>query len=815
MRLSQSIEKTFCYHCGEDCVNDSLTFEDKIFCCEGCRTVFQILDENKLCTYYKLDERAGRTIKNTLERERFDYLLDLEVQYRLVDFKKGSTVSVTFFIPNIHCTSCVWLLENLQNIDSGILRGTVNFLKRTVTILFDDSETSLRAIVELLTSIGYEPSLKLEQLGEKKSHSIERNLWLKLGVAGFCFGNIMLFSFPEYLNIDQSDSSRVFIYFFGSLNILLAIPVLFYSGIDYLKSAWAAINQKGINLDVPISIGMLALFGRSLYEILSGTGAGYFDSFTGFIFFLLIGKVVQQKTFDRLSFDRDYKSYLPISVIRQKNGKEESIPVNRIEIGDYILIRNQELIPADSVIRSSSLSIDYSFITGESDPVTLQEGDLVFAGGKIIGQSGELIVSKKVEHSYLTQLWENESFKLHHHKKSISSFADRISPYFTFTVIGIAFLSLLLWLQIDSSQAFTIFTAVLIVACPCALALSTPFTLGSTVNILASNGFYLKNLSVVEELSKSNTFVFDKTGTITESNKSDVEFIGSSLSDKVVQLLASTCRTSTHPLSKAIFKSLSDQELLKADDFIEIPGKGIIASFNKDSLYLGSLAFILKEFPDLEVKHSGYPEAGSTVHLVINNNYKGFYRIHHTFRDGLKSLLHQFDDLNSAQYLLSGDNENEKTSLLNLFSGWIEMKFNQSPTQKLEFIESLKKPDSYIMMIGDGLNDAGALKASDFGIAVSDDKSSFSPACDAIIDSESLGTLHLFVSFSRSAFKIIILSFSISLIYNLTGLGFAITGNLSPLVAAILMPLSSITIMAFTTVATRLTAHKMGLKIWM
>ncbi len=814
MSQSPSIEKTLCYHCGENCVNELQKFDDKIFCCEGCLTVFQILDENNLCTYYRLDERAGRTIKNTLERERFDYLLDLEVQHKLVDFKKGNTVSITFFIPNIHCTSCVWLLENLQNIDSGILNGTVNFLKRTVTILFDDSETSLRTIVELLTTIGYEPSLKLEQLDEKKSHSIERSLWLKLGVAGFCFGNIMLFSFPEYLNIDQSDSSRVFKYFFGSLNIILAIPVLFYSGIDYLKSAWAAINQKGINLDVPISIGMLALFGRSLYEILSGTGAGYFDSFTGFIFFLLIGKVVQQKTFDRLSFDRDYKSYLPISVIRKKNGKEESIPVNRIEIGDHILIRNQELIPVDSVIMSSSINIDYSFITGESDPVTLQKGDLIFAGGKIIGQSGELIVSKKVEHSYLTQLWENESFKMHDSKKSISSFADRISPYFTFTVIGIAFLSLFIWLQIDSSQAFTIFTAVLIVACPCALALSTPFTLGSTVNILATNGIYLKNLSVVEELSKANTFVYDKTGTITESKKSYVEFIGESLSDKEIQFLASTCRPSTHPLSKTIFNSLSSQKLLKADDFIEIPGKGIIASFNTDSLYLGSLAFILKEFPDLDIKLSGFSETGSTIHVVINNTYKGFYRIHHTFRDGLKSLLQQFDDLDSAQYLLSGDNENEKTSLLNLFSGWIEMKFNQSPTQKLEFIESLKNSESHIMMIGDGLNDAGALKASDFGIAVSDDKSSFSPACDAIIDSKSLGSLHHFVSFSQYAFKIIILSFSISLIYNLTGLGFAITGNLSPLVAAILMPLSSITIMAFTTVATRLTAHKMGLKIW-
>lgn len=814
MNEQNLIEKAYCYHCGEDCVDQSIAIESKVFCCEGCRTVFKILDENNLCTYYSLDERAGNTVKNSLERHRFDYLLDLEVQHKLVDFKKGNTVSITFFIPNIHCTSCVWLLENIQNIDSGVLKGTVNFLKRTVTILFDDSKTTLRSLVELLTTIGYEPSLKLEQLETKKSHSIERNLWLKLGVAGFCFGNIMLFSFPEYLNINQSDSSVVFKYFFGSLNIMLAVPVLLFSGIDYLKSAWAALNQKGINLDVPISIGMLALFGRSLYEILSGTGAGYFDSFTGFIFFLLIGKVVQQKTFDRLSFDRDYKSYLPISVIKIEVGKEISIPVNRIEIGDHILIRNQELIPADSVCLSSSLSIDYSFITGESEPVTLTEGELVFAGGKVIGQSGELIVSKKVEHSYLTQLWENESFKLTDSKKTITSFADRISAYFTFTVIAIALLSLIVWFQIDSSQAFTIFTAVLIVACPCALALSTPFTLGSTVNILAANGFYLKNLSVVEELSNVNTLVFDKTGTITESKKSTVEFTGETLSEKEIEILASATRTSSHPLSKAIFESLSYRQLITLDYFEEVSGKGINASIKNDTIYLGSLDFLLEEFPELIIQPNELPESGSMVHLVVNSSYKGFFRVHHTFRSGLENVLQHFDRLNSPQYLLSGDNEKEKSALQNLYSGWTEMRFNQSPTQKLEFIQSLKSEESHIVMIGDGLNDAGALKASDFGIAVSDDKSSFSPACDAIIDSGSLGELHHFAGFSKSAFNIIIASFAISLLYNLTGLGFALSGNLSPLVAAILMPLSSITIMAFTTLATRVKAKKMGLKLW-
>lgn len=813
MSKQNVIEKKRCYHCGEVCESNDITIEEKIFCCEGCKTVFQILDENNMCSYYTFDAKAGNTVKSGLERKRFEYLQDHEVEHKLVDFKNGSTTSVTFFIPNIHCTSCVWLLENLGNIDEGVLKGTVNFMKRTVTILYDDSKTSLRNVVELLTTIGYEPNLKLEQLEEKKESSVQRGLWLKLGVAGFAFGNIMLFSFPEYLKMDQSGSADMFRYFFGGLNILLALPVLLYSSIDYLKSAWAAISQKGVNLDVPISIGIVALFGRSLYEILSGTGAGYFDSFTGFIFFLLIGKIVQKKTFDRLSFDRDYKSYLPISVIRLAGDQEHSIPVNRLDIGDQILIRNQELIPADSILQSDQAAIDYSFITGESEPVTIRKGERVYAGGKVIGCNAGLIVSKKVEHSYLTQLWENEVFQENHADTQITSFADRISPYFTATVLGIAVISLVVWLSIAPDQAFTIFTAVLIVACPCALALSTPFTLGAAVNILSLNGLYVKSMLVLEELSKATSFVFDKTGTITEAEKSDVRYIGHELTEGELSLIYSTTRQSIHPLSKKISTNLKTAEYQQPGDFNEIPGKGLKATFGDIEVLIGSSKYVCGS-SRVNCKDMVKTNAsGSLVHIAIGNCYKGAYLLQNKLRDGLSELLHSLDERYNT-YVLSGDNEAEGKKLKQAFPFWTGMHFNQTPVQKLDFIKQLKENKEHVVMIGDGLNDAGALKASDFGIAISDDMSAFSPACDAIAEAASLEKMHKLVSFSRSAFRIILFSFAISLIYNLTGLAFAVTGHLSPLVAAILMPLSSVSVMAFTNIATRIKANQMDLKIW-
>lgn len=812
MQMQDVISKASCYHCGETCPDETISIDDKSFCCEGCKTVFQILDENNMCQYYSLDENAGNTVKIGVERKRFEYLQDRDVEAKLVDFKNETLTSVTFFIPNIHCTSCVWLLENLGNIDGGILKGTVNFLKRTVTILFDDSKTSLRRIVELLTTIGYEPNLKLEQLEEKQTQHVDRSLWLKLGVAGFCFGNIMLFSFPEYLKMDQSGSSEMFRYFFGGLNILLSIPVLFYSSIDYLKSAWAALSQRGVNLDVPISIGILALFGRSLYEILSGTGSGYFDSFTGFIFFLLIGKVVQQKTFARLSFDRDYKSYLPISVLKLIDGNEQSIPVDKLEIGDNILLRNQELIPADAVLQSDQAAIDYSFITGESEPVSVTKGTKVFAGGKIIGCNAEFLISKKVEHSYLTQLWENEAFAKREEEKVITSFADRISPHFTVTVLAIAFLSLFVWWQIDSTQAFTIFTAVLIVACPCALALSTPFTLGAAVNILSLNGLYVRNTNVLEALSKATTFVFDKTGTITESEKSDVRFIGVELSDEELSLIKSTVKQSIHPLSKIIARHITVGSQIPSH-IVEIPGKGIKATFDGAEVIVGSKSFVKGYSEDMLPEFVTSDSAGSLVHVLINNRYKGAFLLDNKLRNGVSKALSELGE-NHDIYLISGDNEAEGKKLLDAYPNWNGMLFDQTPVQKLDFIDQLHQQKEHVVMIGDGLNDAGALKASDFGIAISDDMTSFSPACDAIAEASALKDLSTLVGFSRTAFKIILASFGISLLYNLTGLAFAITGNLSPLVAAIIMPLSSVSVMAFTNIATRIKANHLNLKIW-
>lgn len=804
--------QTTCYHCGEDCDRDLVFHDDKPFCCTGCKMVYEILNDHELNTYYCLEDQPGTSFKKYPSATRFDYLEDPELIDRIVDFRGGGLANVRLYIPNIHCTSCVWLLENLYKLEKGVKKSSVNFLKRELSLTFDENDTSLRRIAEILTSIGYEPEMRFEKLDKKEGSSPNRRLWLQMGVAGFAFGNIMLFSFPEYLSGSTLGHGSSFAVFFGILNIALAIPVLFYSAQDYLKSAWAAIKQGGINLDVPISIGILALFTRSVYEIVAGVGAGYMDSLTGLVFFLLIGRMIQKKTFERLSFDRDYKSYLPLSVtVLDKDDVEKSLSINRLKEGARMLLRNSELVPADSVLISETCFVDYSFITGESEPVEVIRGETVYAGGKIIGNSATMSTTKEVSNSYLTRLWNDAAFD-GGQKPVVSSLADRISPHFTLAVIGIAVTSGLLWLPAGFEMSLTVFTAVLIIACPCALALSTPFTLGSALNIFSFNGLYIKGIEAIERLSNTTSLVFDKTGTLTKADEATVRFTGETLNDEEEALIKSACKQSVHPLSRKIAANLNGHSPVAIDHFEEAMNKGITAHSGKFEVVIGS-DDLAAEYSSAPFQAESQPMNGTSIaNVVINGNYRGRFEITSRNRDGISGLLNRIGS-RFKTFLLSGDNESQKDRFSTYFDE-DSLRFRQTPKQKLDFVRNLQKRDEVVVMVGDGLNDAGALQQSDFGVALTDNLSSFTPACDAILDGASLGKLDRFIHFSESAITVIKLSFGLSLLYNVVGLSFAVAGQLSPLVAAILMPLSSITIMVFTTVSTHLAAKRRGLDLW-
>jgi len=792
MNQTASIEKTTCYHCGDDCLTPAYFVEEKQFCCFGCKSVFEVLSESKLCNYYSYNDHPG--VSRAHIDKRFDYLNQPDIINELIDYKDDNITIVTFYIPQIHCSSCLWLLEKLNKMNPAIHYGKVDFLKKQLNVRYNHHQLNLQQLVELLYNIGYEPVISLQDIIKKQNSPAKDNLVQKIAVAGFCFGNVMLLSFPEYFGISVYE--QTFKHFFGWVNLLFALPVVFYSGWGYFISAWQNLRIKVLNIDFPLALGVAVLFIRSVVDIAINNDPGFTDTLCGLVFFLLIGKYVQKKTYYHISFERDYRSFFPVAVNIIINDIEKSAPLAHLQTGQRIIIRHNEIIPADAILLKGRAMIDFSFVTGESIAISKTLGEIIYAGGRQTGEAIELEVVKSVSQSYLTQLWNNEAFT---RKKDgdNQTFNEKISKYFTVVLLVIAFGSLLLWLPFNASKGLAAFTAVLIVACPCALALSTPFTMAAALSIFDKNLFYLKSTRVVEQMAGIDTIVMDKTGTITNGDSNSVELNGD-LTTLEKLLIYSTCINSIHPLSRMICNYLGKNYRLPVSHYTEFAGKGIVATISGHQLKIGSgdLVFgYFKETPGI-----------TAIHILIDGHYLGYFSIKHNYRDGMDQITKL--NLSYDLLLLSGDQDHERDDLLRFFRHPENMHFNQSPQGKLDVIRSIQEKGHKVMMIGDGLNDSGALKQSDLGIAVTDNVNNFSPGSDAIIDGRSFEKLPSFLLFSKDAVNIIHVSFIISLIYNLIGLSYAVTGRLSPIIAAVLMPLSTVTIISFTTLATHLAAKK-------
>ena len=796
-----------CHHCGETC-DGKIRHEEKAFCCEGCRQVYLLLEENGMCAYYDLDKNPGIQAKGRFSNGRFDYLDDPTVTTKLVRFTDGKQSHVLFHLPSMHCASCIWLLEHLPRIQQGIIQSRANFQRKEVLIIFDPSATRLKKIVELLAFIGYEPHISLQDAAEKTTRKVERGHIHRIGVAGFCFGNIMMLSFPEYFSggeIGAEGLKRVF----DGLNLALSLPVILFSASEIFISAWKGLRQKWLNIDAPIALAIIVAFGRSVYEILTQTGPGYLDSMSGIVFFMLIGRWFQHMTYESFSFDRDYRSYFPLGVTRINDDVEEDIPVSRLERNDHIRIRNQELVPADAVLLSDSASIDYSFVSGEHTPVAKRKGELIYAGARQCGPAIELEVIKPASGSHITELWNNEVFQ--HDKHVHKSFIHPWSRYFTYVLFAIALISAIYWQWNDPSKVWHVVTSILIVACPCSLLLSATFTNGNMVRIFGRNRMYLKNASVIESIGKADTIVLDKTGTLTHSRSSRISFEGTEPNDREQWCIEALARQSSHPLSRLLAADLDKKEgkaKLPVSDFKEHPGIGVEGIVDGVHIKLGSAAFVCRDGNSPEATASN---EGSRIHVSLDGRHLGSYNISNDYRAGLPGMARDLKHLNLSTYILSGDNDRERENISGIFGADIRMRFKSDPQEKLQQIRDLQSTGRKVIMLGDGLNDAGALRQSDVGIAVSDHTGMFSPASDAILEGDQISKLGSLVKFARLGKVIVAASFVLSILYNFVGLGFAVQGGLSPLVAAILMPASSISIVVFVTVVSTLIAKRLGL----
>ncbi|RME93880.1 MAG: heavy metal translocating P-type ATPase [Verrucomicrobia bacterium] len=798
-----------CFHCATPCPPDAPEQDGRRFCCRGCLAVYQVLTNNGLGHFYDLGQGAGVRVKEEpASGGRWDYLDDPGVRDRLLDFREGNLARVTLHVPAMHCVACVWLLENLFRLREGIGSSEVNFPRREVSILFDLAKVPLSGVVALLDSLGYPPVLRLDAVEGRRARPSFKRLYLQLGVAGFAFGNTMLFSFPAYLGLEPTAAAGLS-RFFGWLSMALAVPVVLFSAADYWKAAWQAVRRRVLTIDFPIALGLAALFGRSAWEVMAGAGPGYFDSLTGLVFFLLCGRLFQQKSYERLSFDRDYRAFFPMAVTRRRGDGEETVPVSRVKVGDRLIIRHRELLPADArLVRGRGL-LDYSFVTGESAPVEKRAGDLLYAGGRQMGTAVEVEVLRPVAQSYLASLWSREEVA-RPRSGGWAGITDRVSRWFTVTVVGVALAAAAWWAGRGQwGVGLWAFTAVLIVACPCALALAAPFAHGAAQRRLGLAGVFLRSADVVEALARVDMVVFDKTGTLTAPGQEETVWEGDELTVAERRAVAALAGQSAHPLARAMVRAVGRIERrIEVAAFHEEPGFGLSGEVDGHRWCLGSAAWLRRNGVPAPV---GGVADQAEVWCAVNGRLLGRWRFRGRLRPESAPVLRAWRQAGMRLALLSGDQARERDRFAPLFGPDAEMLFEQTPAAKLEQVRRWREEGRVVMMVGDGLNDAGALRASDVGVAVTAGPGEFSPASDVILEGGRLDRLPAAWRLARSTTRLVRASIGVSLVYNAVGISLAAQGLLAPWICAVLMPLSSVSVIALAVGGVRWAAARLGL----
>ncbi|TGM51753.1 heavy metal translocating P-type ATPase [Leptospira biflexa] len=793
---------TECDHCGNPIqlirIESKLGDEPKVFCCEGCETVYSIIHSLGGSYYYNL---KGNTKLSPVAMEETDLDLENELVYQKFVRPSNGFSEVSIQITNIHCSACVWINEKVLNEEEGILSAQINFASGRARIRFDESKIKISRILSLIRAIGYKPVLFSPTEGNLQKSKQLKTLLLRIGVAGFCFGNIMILSvalYSGYFTGIDLNLKRMFHY----ASWVFATPAYLYSGFPFMSGFLTSIRRRTLSMDFLLFLGISMAYFYSVYVTLTDRGEVYFDSVAMIYFFILVGKYFEEKA--RVFASDKLESILcklPETSIRITETGDQTIPSSEIKLGDKIQVAPGKRIPVDAILVSKETYIDESFLTGESVPIRKQKGDSILAGSLTMDNPALIIASSDYHASTLSSLKLRLEEALHL-KPKIQIVTERIASYFISIVFLLAFVCFGVWMFLtsgDLEQSLVTTISVLIVACPCALGISVPTALVTNHILNAEKGVLLKNPSVVETLAKANTIFLDKTGTLTEG-KFLVRLV--TVSEDHLPFVYRIEKEINHPLAKSLVKYLSpfdsvkkrasEMELIQLQN---VPGQGVKAEIQwhrkQYSILIGNQTLLKHQNIPLEF----IPETeGSLILVAINGKMEGSFLLADEVRPGALSFVSLLKEMIPKIAILSGDRFSAVKFIANSL-GIQQFYSDLSPEEKASIIEDSQNKGNVVIMVGDGINDSLSLARANVSISHSEAEDLSLEKSDVVLTSGNLnGLVHSLLSAKKTK-EVILQNIIISFCYNSIMLPLAMFGLMLPVICAVFMACSSLTVL--------------------
>ena len=801
------MSKVKCNHCHLEFTKVIMIKEgDLNFCCKGCQGVYHLLKDDGLDSFY--EKLGNRTIAPPLEidnddLEKFDSKNFLD---NYVKITKDGFSQIDLIIEGIHCAACVWLNEKVLYETKGIIEANINFTSNKARITWDDEKLKLSEIILKIRAIGYNAYAYDSSVADIAATKAKRDYFIRMMVAVIASMNIMMLSVAKYTGFFTGIAEEVK----NMIHIgefLLSTPVLFYSGWVFFKGAYYGIKNRIITMDFLVAFGSTLTYTYSLFILFGAKGESYFDSVAMIITFVLVGKyleVIGKKsavdTLDKI------KSSLPLeAVVVDENNNKKLVALNSIKIDDVIEIKAGDKVPVDGQIVNGEGFFDESTLTGESIPVYKKVGDFVYSGTINSNSLINYKVTKDFKNSTFSSIVTLLEDSLNS-KPKIQTKAAQISKGFSLTILSLALMTFLVWyffgidLGFDYTgttqfeRSFIVAVSVVVIACPCALALATPMASLVGISELAKKGLLFKEAKFIESMAVASSVVFDKTGTLT---KGELNVVKARIMDDNIHklnLLYSLLSASNHPVSRSIKKYLLkryDLEDKKLDSVKNVEAKGMSAKYTniegKSFELLGGNLDLLKQ-NEIYYKF----ESNKTVYLfAINKRVIATFELEDEIKDNSKELISYLQKNNIEVTMLTGDNENvarniaEKLNIKSYLS-------SQTPVSKAEYIKKLKSENKVVVMVGDGVNDSVALSNADVAVAMGNSADVSLAVSDVVLLNSSLKSLKDAFIISSRTYKFIKQNLYLSLIYNATTIPLAMAGYVIPLVAALSMSLSSL-----------------------